>query len=96
MDIEQEALLTRGSVRGPGARPTRLVPERQDVAPALALFGRRVLSSVAFKSGHLRLVFDSGYHLNVAPHLQFEAWNATGPGRLHIVCQPAGGLALWR
>jgi len=96
VDIEQEALLTRGSLRAPNARPIRLMPDRQDVLAALVLFGRRIVSSVAFKSGHLRLVFDSGHHLNVAPHPEFEAWSANRPGSLQIVCQPAGGLAIWR
>jgi hypothetical protein len=96
VDIEQEALLTHGPLRAPNARPIRLVPEQQDVSAALVLFGRRIRSSVAFKSGHLRLVFDSGHHLNVAPHPEFEAWSVNGPGSLHIVGQPAGGLALWR
>lgn len=96
VDIEQEALLTRGSAHGPHSTPVSLVPERQDVAAALDLFGVKILSSVAFKSGHLRLVFDSGHHLSVAPHPQFEAWSVTGPGTLCVVCQPAGGLAVWR
>src|SRR5215470_16363455 len=56
VDVEQEAILTYGSALGPYASPTPLVPARQDVAAALKLGGRKVLSSVAFKSGHLRIV----------------------------------------
>lgn len=37
-----------------------LTPESQDVAAALPLFGAKVLSAVVFKSGALRMVFDSG------------------------------------
>jgi hypothetical protein len=94
IDIEQEAFLTHGSARAPGARPIRLVPEHQEVAPAVALFGCKVLSAVAFKSGVLRLVFDSGHHLTVAPHPELHAWSVTGPGQLRVVCRPAGGLTV--
>jgi hypothetical protein len=67
--IETEALLTHGPRQAPDAVRVALVPERQDVA-ALVLFGATVLSSVAFKSGALRLVFDTGHHLTVKPHPQ--------------------------
>src|SRR5204862_1657885 len=75
VDIETEALLTKGSLRAPDATPTRLVPETQDVVPALALFGATALSTVAFKSGSLRLVFNTGMHLNIKPDERYEAWN---------------------
>ncbi|THA30664.1 DUF6188 family protein [Streptomyces sp. A1547] len=42
-----------------------LVPETQDVAPVLPLFGTKVVSAVAFKSGTLRMVFGDGTHLRV-------------------------------
>ncbi|WP_391858912.1 DUF6188 family protein [Streptomyces rhizosphaerihabitans] len=59
-------------------------PGRQDVAAALALFGAKVLSAVAFKTGSLRLVFDNGLHLTCPADPSFETWQVTGPG--------AGGL----
>jgi hypothetical protein len=95
VELESEALLTHGPLSAPGAEPVRLVPERQEVAPALALFGAEVLSAVVFKSGALRLVFNSGSRLNVKPHPKYEAWGVHGPGKLHLVCQPGGGVAVW-
>jgi hypothetical protein len=93
--VEAPALLTVGSVSAPDARPVELVPERQDVAAAMPLFGTRILSSVAFKSGSLRVVFDSGLHLSVEPDPAYEAWGVTGPLGMRIVCMPGGGLAGW-
>ena len=43
IDIESEALLTHGPLRAPGASSLTLVPERQDVAPALVLFRAKVV-----------------------------------------------------
>jgi hypothetical protein len=94
--IETEALLTNGPRQAPDAVRVVLPPERQDACATRGLFGATILSSVAFKSGTLRLVFDTGHHLTVKPHPQFEAWKATGPGTLCCVCQPGGGLAVRR
>jgi hypothetical protein len=69
--------------------------ERQEVTPALALFNAMVVSSVAFKSGALLLVFDTGAHLRVNPDPQYEAWNARGPGDLLFVCRPGGEITIW-
>ncbi|MBG0827648.1 hypothetical protein HS041_07715 [Planomonospora sp. ID67723] len=96
VDIESTATLTRGSLSAPDAEPVRLAPERQEVAPALALFGATLLSSVAFKSGALRLVFGTGMHLNVEPDPQYEAWSTCGPDDLRFVCLPGGGLSIFR
>ncbi|MFJ2034316.1 DUF6188 family protein [Streptosporangium sp. NPDC087985] len=96
VDMEAEAMLSHGPLSAPDATMDRLVPERQEVAPALALFGATVLSSVAFKSGALGLVFDIGAHLSVKPDPQYEAWSAHGPGALLLVCLPGGDLAVWR
>jgi Family of unknown function (DUF6188) len=95
VDIETDALLTRGPLRAPEASPYTLRPEFQDVAPALELFTSMVVSAAAFKSGALRLVFDTGRHLNVQPHPEFEAWSTRGPGAICVICQPVGGLAVW-
>lgn len=70
-------------------------PGRQDVAAALALFGAKVLSAVAFKAGSLRLVFDSGLHLNCRSDPSFEAWQVVGPGGWRFVSMPGGELAVW-
>lgn len=59
----------------------------------LALVGQRVLSSVGFKAGDLRLVFDSGQTLGVPHGEHYEAWQLTGPSGRMWVSLPGGGLA---
>ncbi|MFF1401251.1 DUF6188 family protein [Streptomyces sp. NPDC058287] len=85
---------------GPGSASNEnlqvmLDPGRQDVAAALALFGAKVLSAVAFKTGSLRLVFDSGLHLNCRADPSFEAWQVVGPGGWRFVSMPGRELAVW-
>ncbi|GII59825.1 hypothetical protein Pth03_82140 [Planotetraspora thailandica] len=96
VDLETEAVLSSGSLRAPDVARTPLTPQRQDVAPALALFGATILSAVVFKSGVLRLVFHTGAHLNAKPDPQYEAWSVSGsgPDSLRLVCQPGGGVAV--
>ncbi|MET7983481.1 DUF6188 family protein [Streptomyces sp. NPDC005281] len=78
------------------ANPSVLLnPESQDVAAALALFGAKVLSAIAFKSGTLRLVLDTGHHLTCSSDPSFEAWQVTGPGGWRFVSLPGGDLAFW-
>jgi hypothetical protein len=79
------------------ARPDKieLHPERQDVAAGIALFNTTVLSAVAFKSGALRLVFDTGRKRSVTGDPSYEAWTASGPGGMLIVSLPGGDLAVW-
>ncbi|MEU4829910.1 DUF6188 family protein [Streptosporangium sp. NPDC023615] len=96
VDIESTATLTTGPLTAPDAEPLQLAPERQEVAPALALFGATIVSSVAFKSGALRLVFDTGTHLNVKPDSRYEAWSTRGPDDLRFVCLPGGGFSISR
>ncbi|WP_327434645.1 DUF6188 family protein [Streptomyces sp. NBC_01236] len=72
-----------------------LTPESQDVAPAHALCGAKILSAVAFKSGALRLVFDTGHHLTCSSDPSFEAWQVTGPAGWRFVSLPAGDLGVW-
>jgi Family of unknown function (DUF6188) len=72
-----------------------LDPGRQAVAAALALFGAKVISAVAFKTGSLRLVFDNGLHLSCRADPSFEAWQVTGPGGWRFVSMPGGELAVW-
>jgi hypothetical protein len=62
-----------------------------DVLPSLV--GQKVLSSVAFKTGALRLVFESGAILTVPYGEHFEAWQLTGPSGRMWVSLPGGGLA---
>jgi hypothetical protein len=91
--LEAPVNLSHGTVH---ANPSVLLkPESQDVAAALALFGAKVLSAVAFKSGTLRLVFDTGHHLNCSSDPSFEAWQVTGPAGWCFVSLPGGDLAVW-
>ncbi|MFF3561334.1 DUF6188 family protein [Streptomyces sp. NPDC002574] len=71
-----------------------LTPESQDVAAALTLFGAHVLSAVAFKSGTLRLVFDTGHRLTCPSDPSFEAWQITGRTGWRFVSLPGSGLAV--
>ncbi|MFD4866793.1 DUF6188 family protein [Streptomyces sp. NPDC058412] len=91
--LEAPAQLSSGSLLTNPGLP--LTPEAQDVAAALPLFGAKVLSAVAFKSGDLRMVFDSGMHLNCSADPSFEAWQISGPRGWHFVAQPGGDLAVW-
>lgn len=58
----------------------------------LSLVGQQVLSAVAFKSGKLRIVLESGALLTVPPGEQYEAWQLTGPSGRIWVSVPGGGL----
>ena len=58
-----------------------------------SLVGQRVLSSVGFKTGELRLVFESGQMLYVPHDPDYEAWKLTGPSGRMWVSLPGGGLA---
>ena len=89
------AMIVRGGTSESGAISVQLAPHRQEVAPALDLFGRRVIAAVAFKDGRLRLLFQGGEQLHVPPDSFYEAWSLSGPGSLRAVCLPRGGLAIW-
>lgn len=58
-----------------------------------SLVGQQVLSSVGFKTGKSRVVFDSGQILNVPHDPHYEAWQLTGPSGRVWVSLPGGGLA---
>ncbi|WP_086821842.1 DUF6188 family protein [Allokutzneria sp. NRRL B-24872] len=75
--------------------PVRLRPGRQRVAEALALFGAKLTWEIIFKNGELHLGFSNGYHLTVEPDAKHEAWSATGPGELRVVCAPGGEITSW-
>ncbi len=59
----------------------------------ISLIDQQVLSSVGFKTGALRLVFESGALLRVPYSEQYEAWQLTGPSGRMWVSLPGGGLA---
>lgn len=91
--LEAPARLSRGAIHYPPS--VLLIPESQDVAAALALFGAKVLSATAFKSGALRLVFDTGHELVCSSDPSFEAWQVTGPSGWRFASLPGGELAVW-
>ncbi|MFD7282316.1 DUF6188 family protein [Streptomyces sp. NPDC059862] len=91
--LEAPVNLSQGTVHA--APSVLLKPESQDVAGALALFGANVLSAVAFKSGTLRLVFDTRHHLTCSSDPSFEAWQVTGPTGWRFASLPGGALAVW-
>lgn len=70
--LEGTCRLSRGPAGSDGPQEV-LDPGRQDVAAALALFGAKILSAVAFKTGSLRLVFDNGQQLSCRADPSFEA-----------------------
>lgn len=78
-----------------GRQDVILDPGRQDVTAAIGLFGAKVLSAVASKTGSMRLVFDNGWHLNSRADPSFEAWEVQGPGGWRIISMPGGKLAVW-
>lgn len=88
--VEQRFSLTLGQ-----AEPVDLDPDKQDVAPAIALFGACVTEAIAGKNGTLRVAFDNGAVLAVPPDPGYEAWGVTGPGGLRMVATPGGELAVW-
>lgn len=61
----------------------------------VSLIGQRLVSSVGFKTGALRLVFESGALLTVPEGEQYEAWQLNGPSGRLWVSLPVGGLAIF-
>ncbi|WP_443066603.1 DUF6188 family protein [Streptomyces sp. NBC_01260] len=51
--------------------------------------------SEAFKSGMLRLVSDTGLHLNCSSAPSFEAWRVKDAAGWRFVSLPVGDLAVW-
>ncbi|WP_017625640.1 hypothetical protein [Nocardiopsis chromatogenes] len=73
LELSKDCLLSKGTPRSPGAAPLAL-GDAVDVLQTLV--GTKVLVSIAFPSGHLRLVFGDGRHI-------------TAPGRNDPVSGPA-------
>jgi hypothetical protein len=75
----------------------KLSPEHPTtLGPALALFQKKVRSSVAHKEGWLELEFSDGSRLSVEADADYEAWEIVGSGGLRIVCAPGGRLSVWQ
>jgi hypothetical protein len=93
LTIESSASLKAGP--GEAAVEALAINRNGSIAidPALySLAGQRVLSSVAFKSGLLRLVLDTGTHLIVPFDEHYEAWQLTGQSGREWISMPGGGL----
>jgi hypothetical protein len=80
LTIESAAYLR--AVSTPGTETPAVIRNEDGTVSASdalrSLTGQRVLSSVGFKTGHLRLVFESGAQLTVPYDEHFEAWQLTG------------------
>ncbi|MFJ9390743.1 DUF6188 family protein [Nocardioides sp. NPDC101246] len=59
------------------------------------LVGHTVLSAVAFKTGHLRIVFSPGIVLRVPADDRYEPWQFAFPSGHLLVSMPGGGLSTW-
>jgi hypothetical protein len=78
-----------------GARRTaRLDLQTQDVAAPHHLRGAEVCSAVAFKTGSLRMVFNTGTHLRCPVDPSSEAWRITGPRGRRYASLPGGGIGV--
>ncbi|SEA74320.1 MULTISPECIES: DUF6188 family protein [unclassified Mycobacterium] len=60
-----------------------------------SLVGKRVSTSRISDNGSLSLEFEDGSQIVVEPDKEYEAWTATGPDGLVIVCMAGGELAIW-
>jgi hypothetical protein len=87
----------------PAARVHTVVPgEPAALAPALMLLWRTVTSAVVDVDRALVVTFADGTVLWVPVGVDYEAWNATGPGwngrgvgNWMVVSMPSGRLAVW-
>lgn len=86
--------LSTGPMRAPDAVVVELFPAQQDVARVLQLYGAKVVSAVAFKSGALRIVFDNAMHLYCPPDPVCEAWHCGRVGQWACASLPGGGLTV--
>ncbi|ADH69846.1 DUF6188 family protein [Nocardiopsis dassonvillei] len=84
------------SLTDAGGRQVVLTPGTGTcLAPLLGLFARTVAEVEITGRGTLRLVFDDGTWLSVAPDPDYESWGLTGVG-LDPVLVGSGGEADWR
>lgn len=99
---DRRVLIVEGNATlatGPGARTIPVVSDDAGgairVSPGLLdLRGQMVLSAVAFKTGGLRIVFESGAQLAVPADEHYEAWQFTGSSGRTWISLPGGGLSL--
>lgn len=74
--------------------PAVLVPDQQEVAAALRLFGMEIAAATVSDEGQLLVEFGGSVVLRVEPDTRLEAWSVTGPRDLRVTCTPGGRLAL--
>lgn len=66
----------------------------EQLAPLLTLLGRMLEEMEISRDGSLSVRFGDGSRIQVAPHPEYEAWEAHGGGRLEglgYLCGPGGG-----
>lgn len=68
----------------------------RELGPALIALHKEIESVKAFKAGGIQVRFSDGSVLSVKPHPDFEAWELVSSGGLRVVCNPGGGLSIWR
>lgn len=90
--VETEAI-----IRTPGGEAVSFDPEYPGAAAThLAHLVRDTITlAEAGSVGDLRMLFESGAALTVAPHSDYEAWGLVGPKGRRITCMPGGEIALW-
>ncbi len=88
---------TEAVIRSPEGEVVRFDPESPGIAAIhLALLVRdSVTMAEAGTVGELRMAFESGAELTVAPDAEYEAWGLVGPKDRRVVCTPGGELAQW-
>lgn len=71
--------------------------DRAGLGPLLALYPAALASSSVEGDGTLRLAFDNGDSISVAPHASYEPWQISGPATALVVCTPGipASLAVW-
>lgn len=76
---------------------SELDPEdRVHLGPLLDMYPDRLEDVGVEADGELRLRFQSGAEIRVAPDPSFESWQVNGPGTRLVVCSPGGAtLAVW-
>jgi hypothetical protein len=85
-------------ISGPDRGTITVDPQdlRSDQDVQHAVLGRVVESAFADDvSGALRISFEGGVTLEVAPDPDFEPWAASWPDGTTVVALPGGGLSTW-
>ncbi|MEQ1708295.1 MAG: DUF6188 family protein [Terricaulis sp.] len=67
----------------------------ETLSPILGLFGAKVSSIYAYKSGQFKMEFGDGGYLEVDPDDAYEAWQLACPGKFMLACSPGGSVSLF-